>query len=632
MTSDTDPWIGSALLGYTVEALIGEGGMGVVYRAYDPRLKRKVALKLIVPDVAQDERFRVRFLRESELAASLEHPNVVAIYDAGEVERQLYIAMRYVEGRDLRALLHEEGPLEPARALAICAQVADALDAAHERGLVHRDVKPSNVLLDGREHVYLADFGLSRRLAEHGTQSADGRSLGTPAYVAPEQIEGAPVDGRADVYSLACLLYECLTGEPPFAHDSRLAVVWAHLEEAPPKASRRNLALPHAIDDVIANAMAKDPNERYERASDLVSAARRALRLGAVPRWNRGKFAFAGGVLVFALVAAVVIFAFRGSAPAKPTGIGYENTLVRIDPKTNQVAAVIEVGSDPSAVAAAGETAWAYNLRDRTVSEIDASTNAVRRTTGISTDPVEPHHRAGPVIAADRSGAWIVGGRARLEGVLTKLRAEANEKREYRLSYDLWGVAIGEGAVWVAARDVERSLLLRISPRTGAIAARVRLPADFDANAIAVGEGAVWVADTFKAILLRIDARSAAVTGRVDLGTSAVKPAVGLGYAWIFVSDEGELLRVNPRTLRVAGAIHSQPNREGTPAVGEGSVWWNDMSEGTVVRFDASGRIDSTIRITPTRDSWEEGGLFSRAIAVGAGAVWVSVACRSTCP
>ena len=181
----TDPRLGSELLGYRIEELLGRGGMGVVFRAFDPRLKRNVALKLLAPDLVQDERFRERFLAESELAAPLEHPNVVPIHDADEVQGQLYLVMRYVEGTDLKRLLAQEGPLAPERALAICTQVAEALDAAHERGLVHRDVKPSNVLLDFREHAYLADFGLTRRLAEQAPGFEAGLSLGTPAYVAP---------------------------------------------------------------------------------------------------------------------------------------------------------------------------------------------------------------------------------------------------------------------------------------------------------------------------------------------------------------------------------------------------------------------------------------------------------------
>jgi serine/threonine protein kinase len=190
-----DVAIGTDFVGYRVEELVGHGGMGVVYRAYDLRLKRSVALKLIAHDLAQDPRFRERFLRESELAVSLEHPNVVPIHDAGDVDGRLYLAMRYVEGTDLRALLRRDGALDPARAVRICGQVAAALDAAHARGLVHRDVKPSSVLLDSEKHVYLADFGLTRRLADQGVDGV-ARSLGTPAYLAPEQLEGQVVDSR----------------------------------------------------------------------------------------------------------------------------------------------------------------------------------------------------------------------------------------------------------------------------------------------------------------------------------------------------------------------------------------------------------------------------------------------------
>src|SRR5438876_6434753 len=212
--------VGTELAGYRIESLLGRGGMGVVYRARDLALERDVALKLLAPELAEDIRFRERFLRESRLAASLDHPAIIPIYDAGEVGGHLYIAMRLVDGTDLKRLLADEGVLAPERAFGLLAQVGDALDAAHERGLVHRDVKPSNVLVDERGHCYLADFGLSRRLAEHGPGLTGGRSLGTVDYVAPEQIRGEELDGRADLYSLGCLLYECLVGSPPFTGGS----------------------------------------------------------------------------------------------------------------------------------------------------------------------------------------------------------------------------------------------------------------------------------------------------------------------------------------------------------------------------------------------------------------------------
>src|SRR5712691_11240595 len=262
--------VGTELAGYRIESLLGRGGMGVVYRARDLALERNVALKLLAPELAQDVRFRERFLRESRLAASLDHPAIIPIYDAGEVAGQLYIAMRLVEGTDLKRLLAEEGALQPEHALALLEQVADALDAAHERGLVHRDVKPSNVLVDERRHCYLADFGLSRRLAEQGVPAAAGRSIGTVDYVAPEQIRGEELDGRADLYSLGCLLYECLAGRPPFARGSDTAVVFAHLEEEPP-------SLP-VLSPVIRKALAKEPDDRYQSGREMIAAARVALR------------------------------------------------------------------------------------------------------------------------------------------------------------------------------------------------------------------------------------------------------------------------------------------------------------------------------------------------------------------
>ena len=273
-----DPRVGTELAGYRIESLLGVGGMSVVYLAEDLRLKRKVALKLLASSLADDESFRERFLHESELAASIDHPNIVPIYEAGATEELLYIAMRYVEGRDLKERLRV-GRLDPADAIGVVAQVASALDAAHARGLVHRDVKPSNVLLDtgarpdGSDHVYLADFGITRRVSEERGTGEDGNLMGTPDYVAPEQIAGGDVDGRADVYSLGCLLYECLVGQPPFRRDSELAVVFAHLEAEPPVASDVRPEVPAALDPVIARALAKEPERRYPSCRELARAA-----------------------------------------------------------------------------------------------------------------------------------------------------------------------------------------------------------------------------------------------------------------------------------------------------------------------------------------------------------------------
>ncbi len=275
MQVSDDPRVGTELAGYRIEALLGLGGMSVVYLAEDLRLKRKVALKLLAAGLAEDQSFRNRFLRESQLAASIDHPNIVPIYEAGTTEGVLFIAMRYVEGRDLKERVRH-GRLEPGDAIGILAQVASALDAAHARGLVHRDVKPSNVLLDfgarpdGSDHVYLADFGITKRVSDEGD---DGHLLGTIDYVAPEQIAGDAVDGRADIYSLGCVLYECLVGQPPFRRDSELALVFAHLEEEPPAPSAARPELTPALDAVICRALAKEPENRYPSGREFARAA-----------------------------------------------------------------------------------------------------------------------------------------------------------------------------------------------------------------------------------------------------------------------------------------------------------------------------------------------------------------------
>jgi hypothetical protein len=264
---------GAHIAGYTIESVAGQGGMGVVYRARDANLDRLVALKVIAPDLAKDEDFRGRFKRESRLAAAIEHPNVIPIYEAGESDGVLYISMRFVDGTDLRSVLQRQGRFEPVRAARFVAQVAAALDAAHAHGLVHRDVKPANVLLAADDHVYLTDFGLTKRAASESAMTKTGQFVGTVDYVAPEQVEGGRVDARTDVYALACVLYHLLTGQVPFDKPSEMAKLFAHVNEPPPAASDAVPGLPAELDDVIRRGMAKDPAERFQSAGDLGRAA-----------------------------------------------------------------------------------------------------------------------------------------------------------------------------------------------------------------------------------------------------------------------------------------------------------------------------------------------------------------------
>jgi serine/threonine-protein kinase len=286
-TPGDDPRIGTELAGFRIEALVGRGGMGVVYRAEQLRYGRKIALKVLAPELAADEGFRDRFEQEWQTAARLEHPNIVPVYEAGEADGVLYIAMRYVEGIDLNALLGREGRLDPARALGIVGQVGVALDAAHARGLVHRDVKPGNILLSSGsglegDHVYLTDFGVAKQTSTRSGLTKTGLFIGTVDYAAPEQIEGKPLDGRADVYALGCVLYQCLTGALPYEKESEVAMLYAHLMEPPPSLAAKRPDLPAALDDVIATALAKAPDDRYSTCRELVAAARTAAGLATV--------------------------------------------------------------------------------------------------------------------------------------------------------------------------------------------------------------------------------------------------------------------------------------------------------------------------------------------------------------
>ena len=272
----TSTRVGTEIAGYHLEKVVGRGGMSCVYLAEHIRLGRKVALKVLASALSEDEGYRERFIRESRRAAELEHPNIIPIYDAGDDDGALYIAMRYVEGSDLKAIVKRDGPLHLGRALFMLEQVAGALDAAHERDLVHRDVKPSNILVsEPSDRVYLTDFGVVKHTASRGLTKT-GFFIGTVDYAPPEQIEGLPLDPRTDVYALGCVLYECLTGRAPFDREGEVAVMHAHLTEPPPKLTIPRPDLPKALNEVVATAMAKSKDDRYESCEDLIVAARDA--------------------------------------------------------------------------------------------------------------------------------------------------------------------------------------------------------------------------------------------------------------------------------------------------------------------------------------------------------------------
>ena len=620
MTSHADLSIGAELLGYRIAAVLGRGGMGIVYLAEDLRLKRRVALKLLSPRLADDERFRERLLAESELAASLDHPNIIPIYEAGEVDGRIFISMRYVEGSDLKTVLRS-GPLAPGAALALVAQVASALDAAHTQGLVHRDVKPSNVLIapaaghEGADHAYLADFGLTKRLSDSGPgEAGDEQLLGTVEYVAPEQIRGDEVDGRADVYSLGCLLYECLAGEPPFPRASDAAVLFAHLQEEPP-------TLP-GLEQVLAKALTKSPDDRYQTGRELVDAARKALGV-AEPRSARWpRVALAGGALTIAAVL-LAVFLVRGSGSGAVAAPG---RLIRIDPKTNRATKTLAIGQDPSGIAVGAGHVWMTSLPDSSLWRIDPKTSETKRIS-VGVTPLGVAVKSGvafgqPIASAVSGGiAFVAGG-----GGVTMVDAISGQQTGTIQTGDATVIAGGRGGVWAVAGTVDR--LVDTSFGVGKVERKVAItpaaPVDEahardDEAGIAVGEGSVWVlGDTVDRHLWRIDPVGRRVVAVIRLPFAPGGIAAGLGGVWVTAQLDDRVLRVDPKTNRIVATIPVGRAAWGV-AVGSGGVWVANTLDGTVSRIDpGTNRVVATIRV----------GASPKQVAVGAGSVWVAAHAR----
>ena len=598
---------GDTIAGYEIEELVGRGGMGEIYRARDPRLERRVALKLLAERYSEDEAFRERLLRESRIAASLDHPNVVPVYEAGEVDDRIFIAMRFVDGSDLEALLRSDGPLEASRALAIAAQVADALDAAHARGLVHRDVKPSNILLDRqdrREHVYLADFGLTQSVSDRAP--ADGHLDGTVDYVAPEQIRGDDVDGRADVYGLGCVLFQALTGTVPFSGVSDVAVLYAHLEAPPPRASERRDALPEALDDVLTRAMAKVPAERQPTCGALVDEAREALGLDAGPRSSRVLVAavLAVAIAIAAAILGAVLVVRDDAAAASPGG-----SLARIDGSTGDVLSTTPTALTPTHVAvesgqvwfATTDTIWRLDPAVGTPVKIEA-VGYVHDLVGlggkmyVSRDGekllegfVVPYDArngtradgvsilACSMTASPALGLWVAGcpnvQELRIEpnrltkGRLVKLPfLEPTTAANYRQC--LCAMTAGAGSIWVVG-DASDRRVFRIAP-SGRVTAVVMLPVA--PRGIAFAGGSLWVSAPLDDVVVRIDPATNRVAAQIPVGRAPAGLAAGPGGLWVALHVDGRLVRVDPKRGRVVQTVDVEGYPDDIAAVGN-ELW-----------------------------------------------------------
>ena len=584
-----EPSIGSTVGGYRIDSLIARGGMGVVYRATQLALERPVALKVIARQLADDEKFRRRFLSESRLAASLEHPAVVPVYDAREDDGELIVAMRLIEGGDLRKLIDREGPLQPERAVHLLGQVAEALDAAHAARIVHRDVKPHNILVEG-ERAYLSDFGLAKAYAETGPGS--GASIvGTVEYMAPEQWRGERVGPAADVYALGCVLYEALTGIVPYAR----------------KEADTEPEIPLGIDAVIERAVSKDPAERYASAGALIAAAaeregatpattrvlsardeRPTMRLGdeSPPRRGRpstrAKQWIGAGVAAVAGLVAVLLLVLGGDGVS--------------------VSAPIAVADPPLRLAVGPRTVWATSATDGTLTGIDPDTRQVVSKSRVGKGA------SGVTIGA--GSVWVSNPRT---GTILRLDHAGHVTARLHLGGSPGAIVSGGGRIWVADEDGAGVTAID-GPRARVI--RRGLAPHAAPLRLAVGAGGLWVSSASTGTVRRIDLGTMAVGPPILAGRGPAGVTVGHGLVWVANSRSATVTRVDPSTHSILGDPIPVGEQPGGIDAGTEAVWVASAADDSVTRLDleSGNPIGSPIAVGPKPG----------AVVVGPEAVWVA--------
>jgi serine/threonine-protein kinase len=505
-------------------------------------------------------------------------------------------------------VLDEERVLEPERALALLAPVAGALDTAHAKGLVHRDVKPANILVaaepaaDPPEHVYLSDFGLTTLSSDPGDA---GPFTGTADYAAPELVTGGPIDGRTDVYALGCVLFECLTGEPPFRGDSVMAVLWGHANDPVPSASARNSDLPDGIDDVLRKALAKEPAERHGSCRELCDEARQALGLSTGQLLTRRRLLIAGGGAAVAVAAGIALpialTRSRGGRLAVPLPLR-EHSLLRVDEATARLAAATPLGVAPGPVAVGAGAVWVASPDEAKLLRIDPATGRITHRVDVA--------KVGrpSVLAAGAGAAWLAD-----PGAFTTRRVYRYYPDGRGLKAILTGevppadLAVAGGALWVGCNTV-----LRMLPDSGHIAEKVHLPV----AVLAVGEGAVWAAGETgvgESLLWEFDPSTAAVRSKTKLAPGVVDLAAGAGAVWVVRLTDDSITRVDAKTrMSTEGFRVRLPE---VVAVGTRAVWVTSARDGTLTRYEATSGDLRTIDV----------GGRPAGLAVGEGVVWVSV-------
>lgn len=591
---------GSALGRYRIVSLVARGGMGEVYLARDERLNRRVALKVPAGELAADAGFRERFLRETRLAASLEHPAIVPIYEAGEDDGRLFMAMRYIDGEDLGSLLRREGPLSLSRALTILSPIADCLDATHELGLVHRDVKPGNILVGTGDRAFLSDFGLTKRRGSGSALTRTGQLIGTLDYVAPEQVEGRDVDGRADEYSLACVAFEMLVGRLPFVRPNDAALLYAHVHADRPRASEHG-ALPRAIDAPIARAMARAPAERFDTCVEFVRALGASAAGPAAIRTTKRRRRWIAAVALAVLGALTLVLVLAGDPDRRPDDGGSSversappnGALARIDPVSGDVTLTVEglpgyqpgpfgisfdlvVGEggvwerrgafilhvDPEdgelveevLSPTSGDTEMDIGHRTLWVTREDVhlyrfnpATDDALRTLRLPTEAHPATSNGATDVAVDRRAAWV----STVVGEIVRVDAVTLDQSVTTLDASIDHVAAADG--WVFAVDRLASLVITFPSNRGPSVAEETQLGTVNVEEVAAGEGRLWVLDTTVGAVVPVDP-TGRVLETVPVGSGATDIDVGLGSVWVS-SQSGILYRIDPTTL-AATPIH----------------------------------------------------------------------------
>jgi hypothetical protein len=593
---------GARLGAYVIERELGRGGMGTVYLANDPALDRPVALKLLEPSLGRDERFVRRFLLESKASARLDHPAIVQVYAAGEEQGRLYIAMRYVPGGTLQQRLADHGALDPAAVLRLLGPIADALDAAHDGGLVHRDVKPGNILLDG-QRSYLCDFGLARVASSIDSLSREQGLSGTLAYIAPEQIEGDAVDGRADQYALACVVVQALTGAVPFERDSEVAQIYAHLSDPPPSVRARRPELPASVDAVLARALAKRPAERYDRCADLIAALAAALAGERPASSTSGRFRRRRTVVVavgvLAVVGAAVVALTSGGGGHRPLKVATAEaaTLTRpssltwYDPVTFHKERSIQLPQPAGIVVFDQKFLYASDL------DSGATVTRIDRVTGETRTLALPGPTSVSLATTDSSLVWGSG-----LGPEVALIDPATGAVTRRVTLPTKGLGFyqGDGHTGIGSLAVDGDVIFvaygqpgvvaRIDRRTLRVEKLFTQPWDDGAHCcdvLAVVDGSsLWVIDRLWDGFERLDKETGQVLAKGRLGGGFVEwAAVAGGYLWLPVENDRGAWKVD-HTGHVVGLVPTG----GLPwdiHPGAGAVWVTNSNDETITRIDA---------------------------------------------